>query len=182
MRDPPRSLPALLGQHHRGRLTNGVTKYSEGSPLSTSSNGPKRSITSPPLLKPKPLPLPFGGAWKFGFLIQERASSSAISVHHCPAIASATAASLASRAGFVALTRPSRIRRPQRMTSTMAKMKSPRKTLPAGIGNVLKRLHYPLDVTLLCVRWYVASSLSLRNLEEMMAERGIEVDHSSVHR
>ncbi|MEM5289418.1 IS6 family transposase [Paraburkholderia sabiae] len=34
----------------------------------------------------------------------------------------------------------------------------------------------------LCVRWYVAYSLSLRNLEEMMAERGIEVDHSSVHR
>ena len=35
---------------------------------------------------------------------------------------------------------------------------------------------------LLCVRWYVAYSLSLRNLEEMMAERGFEVDHSSVHR
>lgn len=47
---------------------------------------------------------------------------------------------------------------------------------------MLKRLHYPLDVILLCVRWYVAYSLSLRNLEEMMAERGFEVDHSSVHR
>jgi putative transposase len=58
----------------------------------------------------------------------------------------------------------------------------PRKPLPAGIGKVLKRLHYPLDVIVLCVRWYVAYSLSLRNLEEMMAERGIEVDHSSVHR
>ena len=34
--------------------------------------------------------------------------------------------------------------------------KTPRKTLPAGIGKVLKRLHYPLDVILLCVRWYVA--------------------------
>lgn len=33
-----------------------------------------------------------------------------------------------------------------------------------------------------CVRWYVAYSLSLRDLEEMMAERGFEVDHSSVHR
>ncbi|MGF6696050.1 putative transposase [Paraburkholderia sp. MM5496-R1] len=68
------------------------------------------------------------------------------------------------------------------MTTMMAKTKTPRKTLPAGIGKVLKRLHYPLDVILLCVRWYVAYSLSLRNLEEMMAERGIEVDHSSVHR
>jgi transposase-like protein len=59
---------------------------------------------------------------------------------------------------------------------------TPRKTLPDGIAKALKRLHYPLDVILLCVRWYVAYSLSLRNLEEMMLERGIEVDHSSVHR
>jgi putative transposase len=60
--------------------------------------------------------------------------------------------------------------------------KPPRKTLPDGVAKVLKRLHYPLDVILLCVRWYVAYSLSLRNLEEMIAERGFEVDHSTVHR
>jgi putative transposase len=35
---------------------------------------------------------------------------------------------------------------------------------------------------LMCVRWYVAYGLSVRNLEEMMTERGIEADHSSVHR
>ena len=46
----------------------------------------------------------------------------------------------------------------------------------------MKRLHYPLDVILLCVRWYSAYPLSLRHLEEMMAERGISVDHSTVHR
>jgi hypothetical protein len=46
-------------------------------------------------------------------------------------------------------------------------------------GKVLKRLHYPLDVIVLCVRWNVAYSLSLRNLEEMMAERGIEVERST---
>lgn len=40
------------------------------------------------------------------------------------------------------------------------------------LRQVLKRLHCPLDVMLLCVRWYVAYALSLRNLEEMMAERG----------
>jgi hypothetical protein len=57
-----------------------------------------------------------------------------------------------------------------------------RKAVPPGFTKVLKRLHYPLDVILLCVRWYVAYSLSLRNLEEMMAERGFEVDHSTVHR
>src|SRR5579862_1383974 len=57
-----------------------------------------------------------------------------------------------------------------------------RKTLSPVVAKVLKRLHFPVDVILLCVRWYVAYSLSLRNLEEMMAERGIEVDHSTVHR
>jgi len=36
-------------------------------------------------------------------------------------------------------------------------------------------------VILLCVRWYLAYSLSLRNLE-MMAERGIKVDHATIHR
>ena len=64
----------------------------------------------------------------------------------------------------------------------MKKTQTPRKTLAPGIARVLKRLHYPFDVMLLCVRWYVAYSLSLRNLEEMMAERGIAVDHSTVHR
>jgi transposase-like protein len=45
-----------------------------------------------------------------------------------------------------------------------------------------KRLHYPSDVMAQCVRWYLAYALSLRNLEEMMAERGIIVDHSTLHR
>ena len=50
--------------------------------------------------------------------------------------------------------------------------------LSPAVAKVLKRLHYPLDVMLLCVRWYVAYPLSLRHLEQMMAERGIAVDHS----
>ena len=56
------------------------------------------------------------------------------------------------------------------------------KTLDPGVARVLERLHYPLEVMLTCVRWYVAYPLSLRHLEEMMAERGISVDHSTVHR
>ncbi|RKE38988.1 hypothetical protein B0G76_5358 [Paraburkholderia sp. BL23I1N1] len=55
-------------------------------------------------------------------------------------------------------------------------------TLNPAVARVLKRLHYPLDVMLTCVRWYVAYPLSLRHIEEMMAERGISVDHSTVHR
>ncbi|MBN3788926.1 IS6 family transposase [Burkholderia sp. Ac-20353] len=56
------------------------------------------------------------------------------------------------------------------------------KTLNPAVARVLKRLHYPLNVILTCVRWYVAYPLSLRHLEEMMAERGVSVDHSTVHR
>ena len=50
------------------------------------------------------------------------------------------------------------------------------------LRRVLKRLHFPLEVMLVCVRWYAAYPLSLRNLEEMMAERGVTVDHATVHR
>ncbi|ECV7800834.1 IS6 family transposase [Salmonella enterica subsp. enterica serovar Brandenburg] len=50
------------------------------------------------------------------------------------------------------------------------------------IRNAFRRLHYPADIIAQCVRWYLAYALSLRNLEEMMAERGIIVDHSTLHR
>lgn len=50
------------------------------------------------------------------------------------------------------------------------------------LRGVLKRLHFPLEIMLVCVRWYAAYPLSLRNLEEMMAERGVTVDHATVHR
>ncbi|MGE4687952.1 IS6 family transposase, partial [Yersinia enterocolitica] len=46
------------------------------------------------------------------------------------------------------------------------------------LRNVFKRLHYSVDIIAQCVRWYLAYALSLRNLEEMMAEHGIAVDHS----
>ncbi|MGJ0580152.1 IS6 family transposase [Xenorhabdus bovienii] len=50
------------------------------------------------------------------------------------------------------------------------------------IRKAFRRLHYPTDVIAPCVRWYLAYALSLRNLEEMMAERGVIVDHSTLHR
>ncbi len=42
--------------------------------------------------------------------------------------------------------------------------------------------HYPPEVILLCVRWYCRYQLSYRDLEEMMRERGLDVDHSTVFR
>jgi putative transposase len=47
---------------------------------------------------------------------------------------------------------------------------------------MFKGRHFDQSVILLCVRWYLACNLSLRDLEEMMAEPGLSVDHSTVHR
>ena len=54
--------------------------------------------------------------------------------------------------------------------------------IDSTLRKVLKRLHYPLEVMLTCVRWYVAYPLSLRHVEEMMQQRGVFVDHFTVHR
>ena len=45
-----------------------------------------------------------------------------------------------------------------------------------------KGMRFPIDVILVCIRWYVAYPLSYRHLEEMMEERGVSVDHSSINR
>lgn len=47
---------------------------------------------------------------------------------------------------------------------------------------MFKGRHFDSSVILLCVRWYLAYGLSLRDLKEMLAERGIGVDHSTIHR
>jgi transposase-like protein len=47
---------------------------------------------------------------------------------------------------------------------------------------MFKGRQFDRSVILLCVRWYLAYNLSPRNLEEMMAERGIAVDHATIHR
>jgi putative transposase len=61
-------------------------------------------------------------------------------------------------------------------------MGTDQKTMNDTLSRVFKRLHYPVEVILVCVRWYVADPLSLRHLEEMMSERGVVVDHSTIHR
>jgi len=38
------------------------------------------------------------------------------------------------------------------------------------------------DIILLCVRWYLRYALSYRDLEEMMLERGLAVDHTTIFR
>jgi transposase-like protein len=45
-----------------------------------------------------------------------------------------------------------------------------------------KGAHFPQDIILTGVRWYVAYPLSTRNVEELMRERGVYVDHSTINR
>ena len=45
-----------------------------------------------------------------------------------------------------------------------------------------KGAHFPQEIILTCVRWYVAYPLSTRHVEELMQERGIAVDHATVNR
>src|ERR1051326_6524561 len=48
--------------------------------------------------------------------------------------------------------------------------------------NPFKWRHFEAEIILLCVRWYLRYSLSYRDLEEMMLERGLQVDHTTIYR
>ena len=45
-----------------------------------------------------------------------------------------------------------------------------------------KGYNYPKEVILKAVRWYLAYGLSYRDIEELLVERGISVDHSTINR
>jgi len=48
--------------------------------------------------------------------------------------------------------------------------------------HLFKWRHFQADFILLCVRWYLRYALSSRDLEEMMLERGLHVDHTTIYR
>ena len=48
--------------------------------------------------------------------------------------------------------------------------------------NLFKWRHYESEIILLCVRWYLRYALSYRDLEEMMNERDLSVDHTTIYR
>lgn len=47
---------------------------------------------------------------------------------------------------------------------------------------LFKGRHFEAEIILLCVRRYLRYALSLRNLEEIMAERNVDVDHVTIWR
>jgi hypothetical protein len=60
---------------------------------------------------------------------------------------------------------------------------STRRTQPASIaGSAFAGFCFPPDVIVLAVRWYLRVALSYRDVEELLAERGVEVDHVTIYR
>ena len=48
----------------------------------------------------------------------------------------------------------------------------------AGVDELFEGRHFDREVIILCVRWYLRFKLSLRDLAEMMAERGLSLAHT----
>jgi transposase, IS6 family len=48
--------------------------------------------------------------------------------------------------------------------------------------SLFKRRRFPVEIILLCVRWYCKYGISYRDLAEMMQERGVAVDPSTIFR
>jgi transposase, IS6 family len=54
---------------------------------------------------------------------------------------------------------------------------------PAPVArSVFAGFCFPPDVIVLAVRWYLRFGLSYRDVEELLAERGVQVDHVTVYR
>jgi len=66
----------------------------------------------------------------------------------------------------------------QTVCARSGRVKPVQKNRPA----LFRGRHFEDGVIVLCVRWYLRYSLSYRDLKEMMAERGLAVDHSTVWR
>src|SRR6516164_2525891 len=58
--------------------------------------------------------------------------------------------------------------------SAMAKLKT--------VEELFKGRHFDRDVVILCVRWYLRFKLSLRDLVQMMVERGLSMAHTTIMR
>ena len=51
-----------------------------------------------------------------------------------------------------------------------------------SIDDLFKGRHFDREIIILGVRWYLRFTLSLRDLVEMMAERGIDLAHTTIMR
>jgi transposase-like protein len=49
-------------------------------------------------------------------------------------------------------------------------------------SSLFKRRHFDSSIIILCVRWYITYKLSYRDLKQMMAERGVDLAHTTILR
>ena len=61
-------------------------------------------------------------------------------------------------------------------------MRRPRAVRACVDRSAFAGFRFPPEVITLAVRWYLRYGLSYRDLEELLAERGVEVDHVTVYR
>ena len=59
---------------------------------------------------------------------------------------------------------------------------STRQRPSASSRSAFAGFRFPAEVIVAAVRWYLRYSLSYRDGEELLAERGVEVDHVTVYR
>ena len=53
---------------------------------------------------------------------------------------------------------------------------------PIAPRSAFAGFRFPSDVIVVAVRWYLRFGLSYRDVEELLAERGVEVDHVTIYR
>src|ERR1700690_1563482 len=56
------------------------------------------------------------------------------------------------------------------------------RSIPAFSRSAFAGFRFPPEIIVLALRWYLRYGLSYRDVEELLAERGIEVDHVTVYR
>jgi len=61
-------------------------------------------------------------------------------------------------------------------------MRTRRPPSAPALQSAFAGFRFPPDVIIVAVRWYLRFGLSYRDVEELLAERGVEVDHVTVYR
>jgi len=61
-------------------------------------------------------------------------------------------------------------------------VRRPRTARPPVERSAFAGFRFPPDVITVAVRWYLRYGLSYRDVEELLAERGVAVDHVTVYR
>ena len=68
------------------------------------------------------------------------------------------------------------------LSCRLARVPLVRRLAPCAAPSAFAGFRFPPEVIILAVRWYLRFRLSYRDVEELLAERGVKVDHVTVYR